>query len=53
MGIDVGLILFVLFYSALMSLCFIVAYNKYKIFIAKRRKPKLVLLQGGKKERGI
>ena len=51
-SIDAGLILFALLYGGFLILCLVVAYRRYKALAAKARKPKLILLQGGKKDRG-
>ncbi len=47
---EFGIVLFILFYGGLAALCFTAALKRVRIYSARKRKPKLTLIQGGKKE---
>ena len=50
MQIDPGLLVFLIVYGGFALLCFAVAIKKLKNYIKKKNKPKLILIQGGKKD---
>ena len=48
-GLDIGLTIFVVL-CVFTMLYFVVAFKRLKAYIIKKEKPKLTLIQGGKKE---
>lgn len=51
-GLDVGMIIFVGIYLGIAALCFIAAGRKLYKKLTKKKRPKLTLIQGGKKDNG-
>ena len=50
LGVDLWLILFIAFYGAFSLLCIFVGLKK--IFKKKQKRPNLILIKGGKKDKG-
>lgn len=51
-GLDAGMIIFVGIYLGIAALCFIAAGRKLYKKLTKKKRPKLTLIQGGKKDSG-
>jgi len=50
-GVDIYAASFLLIYGMLVIVCFSYAAKKFKRYINKKKKPKLTLIQGGKREK--
>lgn len=51
-GLDAGMLLYVVFYSALTLLCIVAGVTRIYKNLKKKKKPNLILIQGGKKDKG-